>query len=50
MDRILDLQKIDTAVGTDTGAAASTSSWIGCDCSTHSNTGCIPPVEKLLLV
>jgi hypothetical protein len=42
MSRILDLQKLESTTPVDEAAAASTSSWIGCSCSTHSNSGCTP--------
>lgn len=41
MTRILDLQKLNTSFDAEVNAAAgSTSSWVGCSCSTSSNTGC----------
>jgi hypothetical protein len=46
MNRILDLQKLDSSMddGVDV-AKPSTSSWIACDCSTYSQSACTPPKE-----
>ncbi len=40
MDRILDLQKLATTAQSDTVVAGSSSSWVGCACSTSSVSGC----------
>lgn len=42
MNRILDLQKLGTSIddSMESAAGGSTSSYVGCSCSTASNTGC----------
>lgn len=45
MRRVLDLQKLALTLASDGAAAGSSSSWIGCDCSTNSNSACTPPDE-----
>jgi hypothetical protein len=46
MNRILDLQKLDSTMDDSLeAAAASTSSLIGCKCSTFSESSCTPPKD-----
>jgi hypothetical protein len=46
MNRILDLQRLDNTISESLDAvAASTSSFIGCNCSTFSQSSCTPPKE-----
>jgi hypothetical protein len=46
MNRILDLQKLDSSMDDSLeAAAASTSSALFCNCSTFSNSGCTPPKD-----
>jgi hypothetical protein len=51
MNRILDLQKLNNSIddSMDTAAAGSTSSYVGCSCSTASNTGCSSETDIIAL-
>lgn len=44
MTRILDLQKLEAVVKAE-AEAASTSSYVGCACSTNSASGCVPDTQ-----
>lgn len=49
MSRILDLQAINFDANLDAAVPSSTSSYLGCTCSTSSNSSCTPQAEFLAI-